>query len=143
MTKFVEFFEAIMAAVEDGDRRPLCSMIEQGHPADDDERQLLVAYIDGRFKQKRGRKTPPEVERAARILRTMKRHLRSQVQAGELRIKNGRYHDAAVACTFSYMRSNGWKVPTREALDNYVKRAKPDDVLEMVNAYLKAHPPKL
>ena len=41
------------------------------------------------------------------------------------------------------MRSNGWKVPTREALDNYVKRAKPDDVLEMVNAYLKAHPPKL
>jgi hypothetical protein len=112
------WFEALRSA-GGGDSQSLVIMLKNGHPKTDDERKLLAAFFEGKFKKRRGRQPDEAVAIAASVVKTVKRGFREQ----GIRIRLGHFHDAAIACACDFLREKGLALPDLNKLENHLRRS--------------------
>ena len=129
LAKFT-FQDAVWLAGHQGDKQQLLDMLRSDFPLSADDKKYLADFIEGKLKRPRGR--PPlvratdelrnpdlaAVKRAAFYVERLKHDARK-----EGRSSSG-IHEWAVDQTMEFLKKLGLRRPSRQRLENYLRRSK-------------------
>jgi hypothetical protein len=117
----LEAMNAIWVAAKTGRKEKLLAYLRSNKPLTARDRAYLADYLEGKFKRKKGRPPGGDAARNLRNVAALVDYIKAMLRESG---KRYRIHDLAVDYALNHHVAHGHRAPTREALENYLRRSK-------------------
>jgi hypothetical protein len=115
------FIGAVIEAGKHGDKRDLLALLRADYPLTAEDKTYLANLLDGKIRRERGRPrarngAARDVDRAVAVVKYAKHLMRQRGQTY-------RIHNRALDLAFEWLESKGLSMPSRQAVENRLRRA--------------------